>query len=839
MTAATQGALLRLSGPVVLPARARARLELRAPLTVIRGTAGFGKTTLLAGWLAGQSSGVRPVWLRGVDVVLPQALEGLAEVCEAARERVVLVIDDADSLQHRAVLDDLLDLVRSHASLQLMLCSRTRHPIEELARGVVDTVTLTPNLLRLDAGEILELARGMSVDLSPRQAQRLRDALGGWPAPVRAVLSETEPGEESLSFIAAERYVAEVALEALRADRELAPVLPILLADRLTVGLAADLLHDAGRGARAVVDAGLAERVRGDVDVELRVPPVVRSALCAAFERDRRTAAGDVHDRLRAWYERHDGPGHTLYAFRHAAAAADQASLERLWIHHAATLTLDHPRELATVLAEVHGSVTAARPAMMVARRVLQAAASAAGAIVEGPGVPAALRAYADVSRALASRPLDSLPLHDLLWLGSGLLVSLRDEGKFAEAEALACDVERSAAAKTARGEDPGDGLAWFHLQRGILATLSDGPAAGIGRYERSWEYRWSTAAAVAGLAAGHLALAHAFAGHAKAARQWLERHRRVDTGLHWSRAHVRAPARIAAALLALDRLDKPAAEAALADLGDGSAAPELWPFVSFLRAQYGLFFGDPVAALAELDGADRSHAHVAAPSRAVRNLLDRARADLLLAAGGAQRAHALVADSDRGGGFPAVAHARVALLAGEVRLARRIATDHVWRKSTDNRVRLEMLLVLASASYRDDDVGAARELMRTAVTLYHETEMLGPFALLGPMERETLVEVADRSLGGRDLEVLTPFRTPFPERAAIIRLTRREMELAQALVTTGSRQDLADQFFVSVNTIRKQLVSLYRKLRVGSRAEALARVAELGLLQSQDDSAW
>jgi len=39
-----------------------------------------------------------------------------------------------------------------------------------------------------------------------------------------------------------------------------------------------------------------------------------------------------------------------------------------------------------------------------------------------------------------------------------------------------------------------------------------------------------------------------------------------------------------------------------------------------------------------------------------------------------------------------------------------------------------------------------------------------------------------------------------------------------------------ADQLYVSDNTVRKQLVTLYRKLGVNTREEALTRLAQLGL---------
>ncbi len=64
-----------------------------------------------------------------------------------------------------------------------------------------------------------------------------------------------------------------------------------------------------------------------------------------------------------------------------------------------------------------------------------------------------------------------------------------------------------------------------------------------------------------------------------------------------------------------------------------------------------------------------------------------------------------------------------------------------------------------------------------------------------------------------------------------VVRLTRREEVLLPLLATTATVQEIADQQFVSVNTVRKQVVSMREKLGVGSRGELIRRAHELGLL--------
>ena len=49
-------------------------------------------------------------------------------------------------------------------------------------------------------------------------------------------------------------------------------------------------------------------------------------------------------------------------------------------------------------------------------------------------------------------------------------------------------------------------------------------------------------------------------------------------------------------------------------------------------------------------------------------------------------------------------------------------------------------------------------------------------------------------------------------------------------LATHLSFREIGETLFVSRNTVKTQAISVYRKLGVSSRSEAIARAAELGL---------
>src|SRR5262249_17652127 len=68
--------------------------------------------------------------------------------------------------------------------------------------------------------------------------------------------------------------------------------------------------------------------------------------------------------------------------------------------------------------------------------------------------------------------------------------------------------------------------------------------------------------------------------------------------------------------------------------------------------------------------------------------------------------------------------------------------------------------------------------------------------------------------------------------------LTAAELRLLPLLSTHLSFREIGERLFVSRNTIKTQAISVYRKLGVSSRSEAIARAAELGLVGAEEPAA-
>jgi LuxR family maltose regulon positive regulatory protein len=67
---------------------------------------------------------------------------------------------------------------------------------------------------------------------------------------------------------------------------------------------------------------------------------------------------------------------------------------------------------------------------------------------------------------------------------------------------------------------------------------------------------------------------------------------------------------------------------------------------------------------------------------------------------------------------------------------------------------------------------------------------------------------------------------------AAAVGLTSAELRLLPFLATHLSFREIGEALYVSRNTVKTQAISVYRKLGVTSRSEAITRAVDLGLVE-------
>ena len=106
---------------------------------------------------------------------------------------------------------------------------------------------------------------------------------------------------------------------------------------------------------------------------------------------------------------------------------------------------------------------------------------------------------------------------------------------------------------------------------------------------------------------------------------------------------------------------------------------------------------------------------------------------------------------------------------------------------------------------------------------------MIRPFALAGPLTQRELDARAPLDRGTFAARVAAARAAVVPDPAVL--LSEREMAVLSLLPSLLSAREIADEFTVSVNTVKSHIRSIYAKLGVSSRRDAVLSARERGLL--------
>jgi ATP/maltotriose-dependent transcriptional regulator MalT len=159
------------------------------------------------------------------------------------------------------------------------------------------------------------------------------------------------------------------------------------------------------------------------------------------------------------------------------------------------------------------------------------------------------------------------------------------------------------------------------------------------------------------------------------------------------------------------------------------------------------------------------------------------------------------------------------AVLAGDGDLAeaeRELAyAEHVFQDEVATVHHAWVLVLLARVRCRRGRLAEAEMTLRSAYEAISELTDSGRVALLAADAERELEQARTRAGSGA---ILDP---PSEAELAVLRL----------LATDLSARQIGEKLFISHNTVRSHMRSLYRKLGVSSRADAIARATTLGLL--------
>lgn len=173
-------------------------------------------------------------------------------------------------------------------------------------------------------------------------------------------------------------------------------------------------------------------------------------------------------------------------------------------------------------------------------------------------------------------------------------------------------------------------------------------------------------------------------------------------------------------------------------------------------------------------------------------------------------------------------------LAAGEPQSARAIAT--AWTQlvpSPDALSTVQHRILLAWLSSTDDIPTEATRHLTEAVKIAEVHGLVDVFIQAGPIILALLESVTGPQSAFSATIRLRAGQSWQPLGNSVLAdpLTERELEILAYLPTRFSNVDLAQRFYLSVNTIKTHIAHIYRKLDVADRDSAVGRARELGLL--------
>jgi LuxR family transcriptional regulator, maltose regulon positive regulatory protein len=805
----------------------------RRQVTLISAPPGSGKTTLVTAWLASrrrrgamltvdardnerdQLAGVIVAALvdRGavppeeVDATLPGTtlLDAAFAQLERRSNKRVLVLDDLQELTSRHALRTLSYLVeRAPASLDLVLCSRADPPIRLTRLRLEDRLAEIRNdSLAFDLAETATLLTAHGLALTRAQVQALWRRTEGWVAGLRlaacALRGEADPAEFVQGAAGTETAIADYLLKELltRQDEAIQQfMLRTSVVGRLTPDLAEVLTGDAAVSRRL----GELER-NGVLLAELedrtwyRYHSLFATLLEARLRQQHRDLADELHRRATTWFIANDMPGE---AEVHARAAGDWPMVGRLAAERWVARALDGADANDGMLAGVPARAIAANEGLTIL------AAAEACSRRDRPTADAHCDALDD-RQALdptASGPEPTDPLTSAPSLARPLLA-------VSYARAFGTDARARAAIAGLRGADDATTARLAQL-RTIGLDLDDG------RIERA---RREAAALVLGAdftwiateALALLALADAVEGDLEAAA--LHAERVLDESSTTAPRHI---ATLALALRHAQRGDHRHAVDALSAVRMPAAADRV---ILAVEAAIRAALRTPGAPFVGLEGDDAEHPLV------LRTLVALGVLEALDSTGrvrvtGGPLEKAVLLGRQRW---------RARSAAGVVS----VLNDHPRRgRRWHPRTLIERSGLLALGAADRGDRGGTLAALRDALVATEKTGIWAPLLVLAPDLTDLLESRADE-LGphqGLALELVDRARTS-PAPAFVEPLTERETAVLCHLPTLMSNHEIADVMHVSVNTVKTHLKSLYRKLGVTSRREAVLRGRSLELL--------
>ena len=776
---------------------------------------------------------------------------------------VVLILDDLHEATGQVVAGQLRFLLR-HAPPQLRLVVATRaDPPLALHRlrvaGQLSEIREAELAFTLEEAGTLLADHGVA--LSAGELETLWRRTEGWAAGLRlAALSlgaHPQPGRFVADLAGDDRAIAGYLVEEVLAAQppELrAFLLRTCVAERLCGDLA-DALTGGSDGARVLARLErehVFTSATGPNRTWYRYHPLFAELLRAELRYEHAAELPDLHRRAASW---HAGNGQPVPAVRHALAAGDvdqaAALLAASW---APMLVEGQAAVLRELVSRLPGDRVRATPELAI---VAALSRLAMGELEEADAwLGLALAAEPRFAREAAGtagrreppgtrHPRTQAALHLARLYRARLVGDAADAGP--AARVLLAPAGNKALEATGADDDHRT-LAQALLGAAQLwsGQLEDAAT----NLERARDDAGRRGLEVVALTAtAHLALLEGVLGRLgsadELARLATEQARRVD----WSASSQLACADLALAVCAYHRDDLATAAAALdraaaAAAGDRPVLLAAAILAAWLAAGAGAEAAE--AALARLDGAEL--ATRGRPPRLLRAAARAARAKLLAATGDEQAASAALGSDEPRPPVEVVVSARLQVTLGDPAAAARslapLLAGGPGGPAPELPLAIEAHLVDALASQELADHVAAVRSLRSALDLAAPEGYRRVFVEGGMPVRVLLADhlhwdSTHHLLVGSLLERLRavagadhrPAGLPTAPAPLVVPLSEREQVVLRYLSSRLSAGEIADELYVSLNTVKTHIKSIYRKLDTNRRWDAVKRARQLQLL--------
>ncbi len=848
----------------------------RGPLTTITGPPASGKTMVIASWAATSADPGVLAWitlddydnrpkvfwsylvaaLRRAGVAAPPVsaaagetvdhtfLLRLASVLAAQEPPVVLVLDDLHLLTERDLLDELAYVLRNAMPGLRLVASSRMDPLLPLHRYRLagELTEIRADDLAFTLPETTALMAQHGITLSAGGLERVVVRTEGWAGGVRLAAISLEGHPDPEQFVkefdaedsAVTGYLVDEVLNAQPASiREF--LLRTSILNRVSADIAGELTGDEQAADVLPALARANAFVRPIGHGWYRYHSLFTAVLRLKLRREHPGQVPELHRRAAQWYQR---SGLLTDAVRHAADAGDWPFAARIALDELAVGQLIEPRGSRSLAASfrrmpAEPAWTQPQPLLVEAALELSGAdgAPAGAALGAAEGILGRLPADGEIPARLAAAQVRLATSRRIGDLDAVMAAAARAGALLEEVPGSLVARHREIHAQVQSGR--GVAELWSGDLDGAAASFSSAlaaaPASG-GTYERAE-------------CLGFLALVEALRGRLSDAAGLAGRAAGAAESASAGLAEFTSPAAtVALAYVHLERNELRQAHGQLR-LADGALriAPDklVGAIACLVAARCRLAEGGTRAASSLVGRARQGWS----PPRWLEHRLTLVLSRVHAADGDIRSAVELAERAGPGAALDAaVTLAQAWLAAADQQAAgRALAAGVASAGEPPERVRLEGWLVDARLSYGGGDAGRGRRSLEHALRLGKPERLRLAFAMERTWIRPVLRRDPELACAYQDLLGPGPVtadglpgRRPGTGQAAPViveRLSEREREVLRLSSGMLSTAEIATEMYISVNTVKTHLRSIYRKLSTAHRGEAVRRAKQLELI--------